>query len=93
MSFFSHSKHHAAPSELIQLDGGFAVAPEFTFTATIHDPDVGPIRVAGEVRVAKDVVGDRPQLRDGRADDLREGVMIAPPGSLDEFPLVHGHPR
>jgi hypothetical protein len=31
--------------------------------------------------------------RDGCADQQPEGVMIASARSLDEIPLVHGHPR
>jgi hypothetical protein len=56
--------------------------------------DVGILdRVARELRVAEDEAGDGFQTRDGRIDEVREGVMIAPPRSLDEIQLVHGHPR
>jgi len=40
----------------------------------------------------EDQAGDGFQLRDGRADEYREGVMIAAPCPLDESSLVHGHP-
>ena len=50
-------------------------------------------RVPRELRVPEDEAGDGLQPRDGRADERREGVMIAPARSLDEIPLVHGHPR
>ncbi len=50
-------------------------------------------RVARELLVPEDEAGDGLQPRDGRADEHREGVMIAPPCPFDEFPLVHHHPR
>ena len=50
-------------------------------------------RVSRELLVPEDEAGDSLQPRDGRADEHGEGVMIAPPCPLDEFPLVHGHPR
>ena len=50
-------------------------------------------RVARELLVPEDEAGDSLQPRDGRADEHAKGVMIAPPCSLDEFPLVHSHPR
>lgn len=49
-------------------------------------------RVLREVAIAEDQSGDRLQPRAGSAGKQREGVMIAPPRSLDELPLVHGHP-
>jgi hypothetical protein len=42
--------------------------------------------------VPDDEAGDSLQPRDGRADERREGVMIASARSFDEFPLVHSHP-
>jgi cold shock protein len=50
-------------------------------------------RVPRELLVPEDEAGDSLQPRDGRAGQHGEGVMIAPPCPLDEFPLVHGHPR
>src|SRR4029079_12113001 len=50
-------------------------------------------RVPRELLVPEDEAGDGLQSRDGRADEHREGVMIAPPCPLDELPLVHRHPR
>jgi len=56
--------------------------------------DVGLLdRVPRELGVPEDEAGDGFQLRDGRADQRGEGVMIASARSLDEFPLVHSHPR
>ena len=46
-------------------------------------------RVACELRVPEDEAGGLVQPHDGRAGELREGVMIASPGSLDELSLVH----
>ena len=55
--------------------------------------DVGLLdRVLRELLVPEDEAGDGLQLRDGRADERREGVMIAFTRSFDEFPLVHSHP-
>ena len=48
-------------------------------------------RVARELRVPEDQAGCRVQPRDGAADKLGEGVMIAMPCLLDEPSLVHGH--
>src|SRR5689334_14974970 len=50
-------------------------------------------RVAGELRIAQDQPRDGFEPRDRSLDELREGVMIAPPRPLREFPLVHAHPR
>lgn len=47
-------------------------------------------RVAGQLRVPEDEAGGPVQPRDGRADELGKGVMIAPPRSLDTASLVHG---
>ena len=47
-------------------------------------------RVACELRVAEDQPGCRVQPRDGRADEHREGVMIASLRPVDEVSLVHG---
>ena len=47
-------------------------------------------RVARELRVPEDEAGGRVQPREGRVDERGEGVMIAPPRSLDEPSLVHG---
>jgi hypothetical protein len=56
-------------------------------------PDVGLLdRVSRKLMVSEDEAGDCLQLRDGRADEQSEGVMIASTCSLDEIPLVHGHP-
>jgi len=49
--------------------------------------------VARELRVPKDQAGSRVQPRDRVAGKRREGVMIAPLGSLDEVSLVHDNPR
>ena len=48
-------------------------------------------RVLREGAVAEDESSHGLQPRDGRAGKHGEGVMIAPAGSFDEFPLVHGH--
>ena len=57
-------------------------------------PDVGILDgVASELRVAQDQTGDRFEPADRRLDEVGEGVMIASPRSLHEFPLVHAHPR
>ena len=45
-------------------------------------------RVACELRVPEDEAGGLFQPHDGHAGKLREGVMIASPGSLDELSLV-----
>ena len=50
-------------------------------------------RVSRELLVPDDEAGDSLQPRDGRADERSKGVMIASARSLDEFPLVHSHPR
>ena len=47
-------------------------------------------RVAGQLRIPEDEAGGPVQPRDGPADELREGVMIASPRSLDASSLVHG---
>ena len=47
-------------------------------------------RVAGQLRVPEDEAGGLVQPRDGPAGEFGEGVMIAPPRSLDESTLVHG---
>jgi uncharacterized protein len=47
-------------------------------------------RVARELRVPEDEAGRRVQPREGRVDELREGVMIAPLRASDELSLVHG---
>ena len=47
-------------------------------------------RVARELRVPEDEAGRRVQPREGRVDELGEGVMIAPLGTSDELSLVHG---
>jgi hypothetical protein len=47
-------------------------------------------RVSRELAIPEDESGNRVQPRDGRVDELREGVMIARPRSLDETSLVHG---
>ena len=47
-------------------------------------------RVAGQLRIPEDETGRFVQPRDGSAGELGEGVMIAPPRSLDESSLVHG---
>ena len=49
-------------------------------------------RVSRELVVPEDQSGCRVQPRDGRAGEHGEGVMIAPPRTLDELSLVHGHP-
>ena len=49
-------------------------------------------RVARELRVVEDQSGRCVQPRDALADELGEGVMIAPPGPLDELSLVHRRP-
>jgi hypothetical protein len=55
--------------------------------------DVGVLdRVSRELWVADDEAGNGLQPRDGRADERREGVVIASPCAFDEFPLVHCHP-
>lgn len=46
--------------------------------------------VSRELAVPEDQAGGSVQPRDGRAGELREGVMIALPRSLDETSLVHG---
>ena len=57
-------------------------------------PDVRVLdRVPRQLRVPDDEVGDGLQPRDGRDDEWREGVMVAPARSFDEVPLVHSHPR
>jgi hypothetical protein len=48
--------------------------------------------VPGELVVSEDQSGGRIQPRDEREGQHTEGVMIASLRSLDEFPLVHGHP-
>ena len=48
-------------------------------------------RVACELRVPEDEPGCRVQPHDGRVDELREGLMIAPLRSLDEKSLVHAN--
>ena len=50
-------------------------------------------RVSRELGVPKDETSDGFQPGDGGVDELREGVMIAPPRLFDEFPLVHSRPR
>jgi hypothetical protein len=50
-------------------------------------------RVSRKILVPEHESGDGFQPRDGRADERREGVMIAPTRSLDEIPPVHSHPR
>ena len=47
-------------------------------------------RVARELRVPKDEASGRVQPREGRVDELGEGVMIALPRASDELSLVHG---
>ena len=47
-------------------------------------------RVARELRVPKDEASCRVQPREGRVDELGEGVMIAPLRAFDELSLVHG---
>ena len=47
-------------------------------------------RVARELRVPKDEASGRVQPREGRVDELGEGVMIAPLRASDELSLVHG---
>jgi hypothetical protein len=47
--------------------------------------------IARELAVAEDQTGSRVQPRDGPANELGEGVMIALPGPLHELSLVHGH--
>ncbi len=49
-------------------------------------------RVSRELVVPEDQSGCRVQPRDERAGEHGEGVMIAPPRTLDELSLVHGHP-
>jgi predicted DNA-binding protein len=49
--------------------------------------------VPGEILVAKDQASDRLEPTDRPVEKHGEGVMIAPPGSLDEFLLAHRHPR
>ncbi len=49
--------------------------------------------VAREFVVVEDQAGDGFELRDGRDDERAKGVMIAPACPLDEYPLVHSHPR
>ena len=57
-------------------------------------PDVGVLDgVAGQLLVTKDQARDRLHLGDRLADEQGKGILIAPPCSVDEFPLVHGHPR
>ena len=57
-------------------------------------PDVGILDgIASELGGAQDQTGDRFEPADRRLDELGEGVMIASPRSLHEFPLVHAHPR
>lgn len=46
--------------------------------------------VACELRVAKDESRGRVQAGSGGRREHGEGVVIAPTGSLDESPLVHG---
>src|SRR5690348_8333857 len=46
--------------------------------------------VARELRVVEDQAGGSVEARNGPADELGEGVMIARAGPLDENPLVHG---
>ena len=54
-------------------------------------PDQGLLDgVLGQFRVAKDEAGRGIQARAGRADELGEGVPVAPPCSLHEFRSVHG---
>ena len=50
-------------------------------------------RVSRELGVPKDQAGRRVQPRDEHAGERGEGVMIASHRSLDEFSLVHDHPR
>ena len=50
-------------------------------------------RVPREVGVPEDEAGCRVQPRDEPPGEHGEGVMIAPRRALDEFPLVHDHPR
>ena len=53
-------------------------------------------RIAGQLRIPEDEAGGPVQPRDGPVGELGEGVMIAPPCSLDESSLVHdrsGTPR
>ena len=57
-------------------------------------PDVGILDgVAGELLVPEDQSRHGFHLGDGLADEQGKGILIAPPCSLDEIPLVHGHPR
>ncbi len=46
-------------------------------------------RVAGKLAVPEDQPRSRVETGDRRARKRGEGVMIAPPRSLDEFPLIH----
>jgi len=50
-------------------------------------------RVPRELAVPKDQPGSRVEPRDCAGGELSEGVMIAPPGSLDELSLLHGCSR
>jgi len=47
--------------------------------------------IARELVVPEDQASGRVQPRDGRVNELGEGVMIALPRPLDESSLVHGH--
>src|SRR4029078_8507487 len=46
--------------------------------------------VARELAVAEDQAGGRVQPREAHVEEVGEGVMVAPPRSLDESSLVHG---
>ena len=50
-------------------------------------------RVSRELRIPEDQAGRPVQPRDEPAGEHGEGVMIASHRSLDEFSLVHDHPR
>ena len=47
--------------------------------------------IARELVVPEDQASGRVQPRDGRVNELGEGVVIALPRPLDELSLVHGH--
>jgi hypothetical protein len=77
---------------------GQSVEPAIEPVGIAQTPQVTPgsdirllERVSGEIGIPEDEAGDAFQVRDGRADERSEGVMIARARSLDEFPLVHVH--
>ena len=90
---------HATPSTAHEIEAGVyeeSMEPGVERDHVAQRGQIAPAahecvldRVPREVVVPDDQAGRGIQPRDGRAGQRREGVMIAPLRSLDEFSLVH----